>query len=246
MATRKRLSPGIEAAWGIRQPPTKGPRPGLTLERITGAAVKAASSEGLSAVSMSRVAAKLGVATMSLYRYVRSKNELLALMVDDVFRTAPDTAGTSDWRSAMALWAREHLAVLRRYPWVVRIPLSGPPITPNLVRWFEAGLSALSGTGLRERQKLAVLLLVNGFVRNEMLLAVDLGMAADASGAALTGPAAYGRLLSELIDQTRYPAISALLSAGVFEEADDSNPDAQFDFGLERILDGVAALVRKR
>ena len=245
MATRKRLSPGIEAAWGIRQPPVKGPRPGLTLERITGAAVKAASSEGLSAVSMSRVAAKLGVATMSLYRYVRSKNELLALMVDDVFRTAPDTAGTSDWRRAMALWAREHLAVLRRYPWVVRIPLSGPPITPNLVRWFEAGLSALSGTGLRERQKLAVLLLVNGFVRNEMLLAVDLAMAADASGAALTGPAAYGRLLSQLIDQARCPAISALLSAGVFEEADESNPDAQFEFGLERILDGVAALVRK-
>lgn len=246
MATRRRLSPGIEAAWGIRQPRTKGPRPGLTLERITGAAVKTASSEGLPAVSMSRVAAELGVATMSLYRYVRSKNELLALMVDDVFRTPPDTAGTNDWRSALALWAREHLAVLRRYPWVVRIPLSGPPITPNSVRWFEAGLSALSGTGLRERQKLAVLLLVNGFVRNEMLLAVDLAMAADASGAALTGPAAYGRLLSQLIDQTRCPAISALLSAGVFEEADDSNPDAQFDFGLERILDGVETLVRKR
>jgi AcrR family transcriptional regulator len=246
MASRERLSPGIEAAWGIRQAATKGPRPGLTLERITGAAVKVASAEGLGAVSMSRVAAKLGVATMSLYRYVRSKNELLALMVDAVFWHAPDTTSTPDWRAALALWAREHLAVLREYPWVVRIPLSGPPITPNLVRWFEAGLAALAGTGLRERQKVAVLLLVNGFVRNEMLLAADLAMAAEASGAVLTGPAAYGRLLAELIDQSQCPAISAVLSAGVFEEADDSNPDAQFDFGLERMLDGVAVLVHKR
>jgi AcrR family transcriptional regulator len=217
----------------------------LTLERITGAAVRVASSEGLSAVSMNRVAAKLGVATMSLYRYVRSKNELLALMVDDVFRTPPDTTSISEWRTALAQWAREHLEVLRRYPWVVRIPLGGPPITPNLVRWFEAGLAALGGTGLRERQKLAVLLLVNGFVRNEMLLAADLAMAAEASGAALTGPAAYGRLLSQLVDPLQYPAINAVLSAGVLEEADASNPDAQFDFGLERVLDGVAALVRR-
>jgi AcrR family transcriptional regulator len=222
----------------------KGPRPGLTLDRITAAAVKVASAEGLSAVSMSRVAAKLGVATMSLYRYVRSKNELLALMVDDVFRTPPvSPAGGDDWRAALARWARAHLAVLRRYPWVVRIPLSGPPITPNMVRWFESGLRALSATGLPEEQKLAVLLLVNGFVRNEMMLAADLAMASDASGTALTSPAAYGRLLSRLIDPAKFPAINAILSAGVFDEAEDDDPDAQFEFGLERVLDGVAALV---
>ncbi len=244
---KKRLSPGIEAAWGIRERPAKGRRPGLSLDRITAAAVKVASAEGLSAVSMSRVAAKLGVATMSLYRYVRAKNELLALMVDEVFHTPPAPPTKSeDWRSAISRWAREHLAVLRRYPWVVRIPLGGPPITPNLVLWFEHGLGALQGAGLTERQKLSVLLLVNGFVRNEMMLAGDLAMAAEVSGAAIHSPAAYGKLLSRLIDPLRFPAISAVIAAGVFEDPDDPDTDAEFNFGLERILDGVAALIRKR
>jgi AcrR family transcriptional regulator len=247
IAMNKRLAPGIEAAWGIRERPARGPKPGLTLERITTAAVKIASTEGLSAVSMSRVAAKLGVATMALYRYVRSKNELLTLMVDEVFRTPPATqAKGEDWRLALAWWAREHLAVLRRHPWVVRVPLSGPPITPNLVLWFEAGLSALRETGLTEAQKLPVLLLVNGFVRNEMMFATDLAMAAEASGAPIAAPEAYGKLLAQLIDPKRFPAIGAVLAAGVFEEPDDADSDAQFNFGLERILDGIAVLVRKR
>ena len=66
------------------------------------------------------------------------------------------------------------------------------------------------------------------------------------SGAAITGPAAYGTLLSRLIDAPRFPAIAAVLAAGVFEAPDDQDPDAEFNFGLERILDGVAALLRKR
>jgi AcrR family transcriptional regulator len=244
---KKRLSPGIEAAWGIRERSAKGPRPGLTLDRITNAAIRIASTEGLPSVSMSRVAEKLGVATMSLYRYVRSKNELLVLMVDEVFRAAPASPGDrEEWRDALKRWAREHLAVLRRYPWVVRIPLSGPPITPNSVRWFESGLSALQGTGLSEQQKLAVLLLVNGFVRNEMMLATDLAMAAEAAGVPITSPGTYGKLLARLIDSTRFPAIDKLVAAGVFEGPGDSNPDAQFEFGLECLLDGIAALIRKR
>jgi hypothetical protein len=54
----------------------------------------------------------------------------------------------------------------------------------------------------------------------------------------------YGRLLSRLVDPQRFPAISALMMAGVFDGQDD--PDADFAFGLERILDGVATLVRQR
>jgi len=240
-----RLPASIGAAWGLRAVPSKGPRPALSLKRIVDAAVEVASSDGIGAVAMSRIATELGVGTMSLYRYIEGKNELLALMVDAAFAAPPAPPALPEgWRAALSRWAREHLAVLRRHPWVLRIPLSGPPVLPNQVIWFERGLRCLTGTGLSETDKLCVLLLVNGFVRNEALLAADLQMAARASrSSAQDAMSSYGRLLSALVDAQRFPAISALLAAGVFDGPDV--PDAEFDFGLERILDGVAVLVRE-
>jgi hypothetical protein len=123
---------------------------------------------------------------------------------------------------------------------VVRIPITGPPVTPNQVVWFERGLGCLGGTGLSESQKISVLLLVNGFVRNDALLTSDLKIAAGATGSAVEIPS-YGRLLSGLVDPQRFPALSDAITAGAFDGPDD--PDAEFNFGLGRILDGVAALL---
>lgn len=239
-----RLPASHEAAWGIRARSERGPRPALRLSGIVEAAVAVATSEGLAAVAMSRVADELGVATMSLYRYVRAKDELLALMVDAVYATPPAAARPNEsWRKALSRWARAHLAVLRDRPWVVRIPVSGPPVLPNQVVWLELGLGCLANTDLAERDKLSALLLVNGFVRNEALLTSDLQASARASGAAANWTlSSYGELLSELVDAERFPAIRALVAAGVFAGPDVA--DAEFDFGLERILDGVAALMR--
>ena len=237
------LPASFEAAWGRGVRPSKGPKPGLSLARIVHAAVDVASAEGLAAVSMSRIASELGAAPMSLYRYLAAKDELLALMIDAAFRTLPGAAVPSEgWREGLSRWAREHLAVLRRYPWIVRIPITGPPITPNQVAWFEHGLTCLRGTGLSEQQKISVLLLVNGFVRNDALLTSDLKIAAGATGAAVEIPS-YTRLLSRLVDAQQFPALTDAIAAGAFEGPDD--PDAEFNFGLGRILDGVAALVRE-
>ena len=71
------IPPVLAMAWGLRDRPGKGPRPGLTLERIVAAGVKVAATEGLGAVSMARVAKELGAATMSLYRHINAKDELL-------------------------------------------------------------------------------------------------------------------------------------------------------------------------
>jgi len=234
----------VAAAWGLRTPSGRGPRPGLTLERIVAAGVRIASAEGIGAVSMGRVAHELGAATMALYRHVAAKDELLALMVDAAFREPPP-APTAGWRPALAAWAAAHLAVLRRYPWVVRVPIGGPPLLPNLVAWFEAGLAGLARTNLTESEKVSVLLLVNGFVRNEATLGADLRASADARGASPRDAGAiYGRLLGGLVDRERHPALSAVLAARVFDGPDDDG-DAGFAFGLERILDGVAVLVRR-
>ena len=251
--TRRRPEPelprSLQIAWGIAPRQDKGPKPALTVARIVGAAVELASSDGLDAVSMSRVADRLGVATMSLYRYVRAKDELLALMVDAVFDSPPPSVSAGEgWRKALSRWARAHLAVLRRYAWVIRVPLSGPPILPHQVAWFDRGLGCLSRTSLTESQKLSVLLLINGFVRNEALLEADLSMAAERAGASSDQAlSAYGHLLSRLIDRARLPALGALLDAGVFDGSTGSqDPDEEFNFGLERILDGVSALMRGR
>ena len=237
------LPPAARAAWGRRAEPTKGPRPALTLARIVDAGVEIAAAEGIDAVAMSRLARALDVGTMSLYRYVQGKDDLLALMVDAVFVEAPAPRGAREgWRAALARWAAAHLAALQRHPWTLRIPLSGPPIMPNQVLWFERGMACLGGTGLSEADKLCVLLLVNGFVRNEALLAADLEAARASRRSAKAPMAGYGELLGALIDATRFPALSALVASGVFEGPDV--PVAEFKFGLERILDGVAVLVR--
>src|SRR4029077_15281845 len=96
-------------------------------------------------------------------------------------RPAP-RASREGWRPALARWARAQLTELRRQPWALRIPISGPPITPNQTVCVERGLGRLDGTGLDASERLSGLLLVNGFVRNEALLSADLQNAARASG----------------------------------------------------------------
>src|SRR5689334_10216252 len=186
----------LAAAWGLRARPGKGPKPGLTLDRIVAAGVHVATTEGLGAVSMSRVAAELGAATMSLYRYVATKDELLMLMVDAAAGLPPAVRERDvSWREGLARWAWAYLAVLRRHPWVLRVPISAPPATPHQIAWLEEGLSSLYDTGLTEREKISVILLLSGFVRNEASLAADLEAAHLASGTTEEQTmSAYGRL----------------------------------------------------
>jgi AcrR family transcriptional regulator len=238
------LPASLRAAWGRRVGSSRGPQPTLTLEAIVRAGAALAAEEGLEAVSMSRVAAAIGVGTMSLYRHVEGKRELLALMVDSAFDRAPAPPSARErWRSALTRWAEAHLAVLRRHRWVVRVPISGPPVTPNQVRWLEHGLSSLASTRLSGDEKLSVLLLLNGFVRNQATLEADLA-SIDAEPTAMQGMAGYGRVLSALIDVERLPAVAALIGDAALGDADGSHDD--FEFGLARILDGIEALVEQR
>ncbi|MGW7415129.1 TetR/AcrR family transcriptional regulator [Streptomyces sp. NPDC054863] len=239
------LPASIEVAWGLRERPGKGPRPGLDLDRIVGAAVRIASDEGLAAVSMGRLAKELGVSTMSLYRYVAAKDELYVLMQEAAMGLppAPPAPGTP-WREALTAWARALRDGSRQHLWATRIPVGGPPATPNSVAWMERGLSALDGSGLDEGHRISVILLVSGFVRSEVGMMADLAEArAKAGTTAEESLARYGRLLARLADAERYPAVTRMLESGVLDLPDD--PDHEFVFGMERLLDGIEALVRK-
>lgn len=236
----------LETAWGLRPRPSKGPRPGLTLDRVVAAAIGVADREGVGAVSMGRVAKELGVSTMSLYRYVSAKDELYVLMVDAATGAPPPmSADVTGWRAGLEWWARAQRDVFHRNLWLLRIPVSSPPASPHSLEWMERGLAALADTDLDEGRKISVLMLVGGYVRNEATLMADLDAAM--TGRGLT-PAEvmrrYERTVHALTaaDPARYPALRDLLGSGALGEPDD-DPDLEFEFGLGCLLDGVAGLV---
>ncbi|MGF7234001.1 MAG: TetR/AcrR family transcriptional regulator [Frankia sp.] len=235
------LPPGIELAWGIRERPSRGPKRGLSLDRIVAAGIEVALADGLGSLSMSRVAAQVGASTMSLYRYVAAKDELLVLMADAALGPPPRVWEPADgWRPGMARWAVGVRTAYRSNPWALRIPISGPPFGPNNVAWLDAALRCLADTPLTEQQKLSTVLLVSGFVRNEATLTADLAAAASATPEQKIMPG-YGATLSRLIGPDAFPALQRAIASGSLDDDDDLN--SEFDFGLERILDGVAALI---
>ncbi|MER5651043.1 TetR/AcrR family transcriptional regulator [Streptosporangium sp. NPDC002524] len=233
----------VEIAWGLRERPGKGPKRTLSLEHIVEAALRVGSADGLAAVSMSKIAAELGVSTMALYRYVSAKDDLLTLITDAVLGPPPTLPEPGDdWRRGIHRWAAAMRAALQRHPWSLRIPITGPGIMPNHVAWLEAGLRCLRGTGLDPGTKMAALLLVNGFVRTEVALLADLQEAFDASQVTDEEMLSdYGQALARLTDAERFPEIHELLEGRVFDMS--SGPEDEFDFGMERILDGLAVLV---
>lgn len=245
--------PGFLAdAWGLRSQPSKGPKRGLSLPQIVKAAIRIAAAEGLSAVSMSRVAADLNASTMSLYRYLTSKEELLVLMADAIYETPPSPATDPDesWRVGLHRWAWEQHEVLRRHTWALHIPISGPPISPNEIIWLERGLQCLANTGLAESEKLSVIMLLSGYTRNEATVSAEVQAAFSARAGATVNlderamMDSYRQLIGQLAVPVRFPAFNAAISAGVLDKP--SGPDDEFVFGLDRVLDGIGALIEQR
>ncbi|MFI2317997.1 TetR/AcrR family transcriptional regulator [Streptomyces sp. CB00072] len=241
------LPASLEAAWGLRDRPAKGPKPGLSLERIVAAAVGVAASDGLAAVSMGRVAQELGASTMSLYRYVSAKDELYVLMQEAAVGPPEPLSALeagAGWRAALTEWAAAQRERYHGHLWALRIPIGGPPATPNSIAWWEQGLQALGDSGLGEGDKTSVILLISNFVRSEALMMSDLAAAVTARG--ITPEelmASHERTLKRLVDPERHPGITRQLETGVMSEPDEA--DYEFDFGMGVLLDGVEALIRR-
>jgi AcrR family transcriptional regulator len=255
------LSRGHQLLWGLRERPRKGPKPGLSLERVVTGAIEVADSEGLAAVSMSRVAEQVGYTTMSLYRYVGGKDELLDLMMDAAIGTPSPAVREGGWRARMERWSWEQLAVCRRHPWIVQIPITQLPISPNQLAWMETALDAFAETTLTSPEKLGLVSLCQGFIRHESQLFADLHRTRRERGVSEAEMnAAYGRMLARLADPERYPTLHQMAVSGMFEGPDfagagDGEPggaevgpatEPDFDFGLQRVLDGLEAYVRSR
>ncbi len=233
----------VTLLWGLREPTRRGRKPSLTVADITRAAVELADAEGLGAVSMAKVAERLGNSTMALYRYVASKRDLLLLMADSAIGSAPALPGGLDWRDALTLWVRGVLRVLHAHPWVVRLPISGPPLGPNNLSWFDSALGALGDTGLTEEEKVGVVMGLLTYVQGEARMSIDLAAGYHENPEAFGRQ--YGLALATVVDPRRFPALSEVVASGVFDS--DMAYDEEVDgmFGLTLYLDGVEALIAR-
>jgi AcrR family transcriptional regulator len=242
------LPPGLDLLWGRRERGKRGPRAGLSADAIVAAAMRVADAEGLEAVSMARVAHELGFTTMSLYRHVASKEELLQLMWNGSALGAEDLViDGDDWRSRLRTWAIIQRDMLDRHPWITQMPMAAPPVAPNSLHFVERGLATLDETGLADADKLRIIGLLSSYTLSEARMANDAARAAAAAQVAAGDgppgpPAAFETLLRELLDEQTYPRLYRIAwtpGAATVSERDE------FLFGIDRILDGVAVLIER-
>ncbi len=237
----------MELLWGTRGRGSRGPKPGLTVDGIVAAAVGIADAEGLEGLSMRRVADRLGVGTMSLYRYVPGKAELLDVMVDRVSGEVerPDDV-PGGWRARLERVARENRRLYERHPWLLRVFLGRPPLGPGIMAKYDHELRAVEGIGLSDVEMDSVLTLVLGYVRGWAAGAFEAARAAEHTGQ--TDDQWWSDLeplMEGVFDPGRYPLAARVGTASTqhYQGAYDAQHD--FEFGLERLLDGVEVLVEE-
>jgi AcrR family transcriptional regulator len=245
-----RLPPGLDLLWGRRERGRRGPKPGLSISSIVEAAIRLADAEGLDAVSMARVAKELGFTTMSLYRYITSKDELLQLMWNASAQGAEDLVLEGDgWRQRLRMWATVQREMLDRHPWITQMPMAAPPLAPNSLTFVERGLETLDGTGIADGDKLRIIGLISSYTLSESRMAHDAARAGGQAQPAVTDgerstPWSFESLLRELVDEETYPRLFRIAwSAEIGSAPSGFEEQQEFLFGLDRILDGVQTLI---
>jgi AcrR family transcriptional regulator len=224
-------------AWEKKPPPTRGPQPALSTTQIARTAIQVADVEGLESITMQRVARELGVTTMALYRYFPGKADLLDLMIDSVSDSATSFGKSSvAWSARLKTWATRCLAIYRDHPWFleatsVRRSIMGP----NELSWMEAALKILAESGLAPRDRHPAFLALVGHVRGHATF--------QQMRKYNESPETWIRdLLRALKSQAdRFPASLAALDSGAFSKGSTRS----FDFGLDCLIEGINARVRK-
>jgi AcrR family transcriptional regulator len=237
----------IELLWGLRPEGSRpGPKPRFTVAEVAVAAIALADADGLAALSMRKVAERLGVSPMSLYTYVPGKAELIDLMFDTVLASgeADDEMPGENWRARLEWVARDNFARYLRHPWLLQVATSRPPLGPNVVAKYDRDLRAVDGIGLGDIEMDLVVQMVGDFVHGAARTAVSATLVAQRTG--LTDEQWWERaapVLEKVLDPAATPIASRVGSAAGAEYNAAGDPARAFEFGLARLLDGVAALI---
>ncbi|MEV0193837.1 GntR family transcriptional regulator [Kitasatospora purpeofusca] len=222
-------------------PQPASPEGELSRERLIAAALEIADAEGLAALSMRAVAARLGVAPMTAYRYVTSKDELVLLAADAAFGEAGYPADPpAGWRPRLELGARTLWSLFRRHPWLAELgPVTRPLLLPNLLTHAEWALAALDGHGLPAATVLDIHVLFYSHIEG---LAANLEREARAQAATgLTGDQWTDTRFAAFDTRTaavRFPVFTRLTAE--LAEGYDLDLDTLFESGLTTLLDGLA------
>lgn len=228
-----------------------GRRPRFTREEIASTAVRLADTEGFAALSMRRLAAELGAGTMTLYHYVRTKDELMTLVNDAVMGEVvvpPDEVLPDDWRAAITVIAERTRQCLERHPWLFDI-VDDPPIGPNALRHFDQTMQAVASLGVPLWDRLDIVTAVDEYVFGYCIHArnhLDPGHRSKAD---------YSEGLIEyiegLLSTGDYPHLEEMARehpvTDVMEMADRHSRDPdRFTRNLDRLLDGIEADLTRR
>jgi DNA-binding transcriptional regulator YhcF (GntR family) len=207
-------------------------------EQVVRTAIAIADTEGLDALSMRRLASALGVGPMSLYRHVASKDDLIALMTDEVFgeRELPDP-GPDGWRAKLGLISRLHWDLCRRHLWLPRvISFTRPMLVPNALAHTEWTLRALDGLGLSPATAMR-----EAITLPSLVMSVGLSLAAEVEAGQDSG-VTFDRWWAARESQTTELLQGFPLLARIPEDV-VTDLDGLFEYALARHLDGFAVLV---
>jgi len=218
------------------------PRPGLSRGPIVSAAIELADAEGVQALSMRRIAVTLGAGTMSLYRHVPGKDELLDLMVDAALGEMPPKAPSGDWRADIRLFAARQRELSLRHPWLAELLIGKPPLGPNALRNFEFALGVIRGLGCDITTASSVVSTLHGYTLGAVQ--TELADRETWRRAEMTEDdwrAKVGPYIGRILDAGQHPHFADFVIHGV-----DQDYVQRFTFGLDCLIDGIAVRLRGR
>ena len=234
----------IELLWDPpAAPPTRGPRPKISLDQVIAAGIELADADGLADLSMRKVAGRLGVGTMSLYTYVPGRDELLELMVNRVHDELDLPGPDLPWRASVEQQVAERWQLYERHPWLLDLNMARMPVGPHVLDADEALYAALSRSGLQGAGIVSATNLIIwqllGAARSQIIEADETRRTGTSAEAYWNSRASFWETY---FDYARYPTMAAIWGAGGF---DDEQAHA-FDRQLRRLLDGLEASLRQR
>lgn len=239
----------VELLWGVKDRPRRGPKPRLSVDRIARVAIEIADRDGLAGLSMRRVADEVGLTAMSLYGYLPGKAELLDVMADRVYGelSLSEAGAGGGWREGLEGVARRNRALYLAHPWLLQVAISRPLLGPNATAKYDRELRIIDRLGLSEVEMDLLVGLVNDYVRGAVRGAVEAAQAKEQTGMSdQQWWEIYGPLLGEVLDPERFPTAIRVGTAAGAEYDAAYDPDRSFEFGLQRVLDGIEAFIAGR